>query len=484
MPDGTVPAEAYIDDQPLYETPKKVYPAAVHGPFRRFKWFVMAVTLGIYYFLPFVRWDRGPNAPDQAVLVDFEGRRFYFFAIELWPQEIYYITGLLVLASVVLFLANALAGRVWCGYTCPQTVWTDLFLSVERLIEGDRRERIKLDNGPWTPKKVAQKATKHFAWLMIAWWTGGAWVLYFADAPTLVRDLALFEAPWTAYMWIGILTGTTYLLAGFAREQVCIYMCPWPRIQAALTDEHALNVTYRVDRGEPRGSMKKSAGQAANGLKTGDCIDCYQCVHVCPTGVDIREGSQLGCIQCGLCIDACNTIMDKIGKPHGLIAYDTDVNVGRRAEGKPEVFNFIRPRTLIYTGVLALVGSIMLYVLVTRDFVDVTAQHDRNPLYVELANGDVRNGYRIHLMNKRAVPRRFLLTMEGIEGAELEVVGNDLEVFGNPVIEVGPDSTRDVRLLVFAPRDQIPSKSTPIRFRITEAETGESATTRDFFKAP
>ena len=273
------------------------------------KWAVLFVTLGIYYLLPFVRWDRGPNAPSQAVLIDFPNRRFYFFFIEIWPQEVYYLTGLLILAAMALFLMNAVAGRVWCGYLCPQTVWTDLFQAIERWTEGDRREHLQRDRQPWTIERLARTGTKHFLWLMIAWWTGGAWVLYFADAPTLVKDLATFQAPLVAYVFIGLLTFTTYALAGWMREQVCVYMCPWPRIQAALTDEYALNVTYRYDRGEPRASVKKAAALHEHGQPAGDCIDCLQCVHVCPTGVDIRDGPNLGCIQCGLCIDACDAVM-------------------------------------------------------------------------------------------------------------------------------------------------------------------------------
>ena len=255
-------------DVQLYAPAKKVYPQSVSGTYRRIKWAVLLVTLGIYYFLPFVRWDRGPNLPNQAVLIDFERTRFYFFFIEIWPQEVYYFTGLLIIAAVALFLMNSVAGRIWCGYTCPQTVWTDLFLQVERLIEGDRRERIKRDEGPWTGDKVARKALKHTVWLLIAWWTGGAWVLYFSDAPTLVRSLANGTAPFSAYLWIGILTFTTYALAGHLREQVCLYMCPWPRIQAALTDEYALNVSYKYDRGDPRHVTE--GGQAAGSCRRQD----------------------------------------------------------------------------------------------------------------------------------------------------------------------------------------------------------------------
>jgi len=245
------------DDGPLYEARRKIYPQRVSGTYRRIKWAVLFVTLGIYYFTPFLRWDRGPNAPGQAVLIDLSNSRFYFFFIEIWPQEVYYLTGLLIIAAMVLFLMNALAGRIWCGYLCPQTVWTDLFYAVERLIEGDRRERMRKDKANFSLRRAGELAAKHTLWLMIAWWTGGAWVLYFADAPTLVKELATFQAPLVAYLWIGILTFTTYTLAGFMREQVCVYMCPWPRIQAAMFDSESLLVSYRDYRGEPRGPHKK-----------------------------------------------------------------------------------------------------------------------------------------------------------------------------------------------------------------------------------
>ena len=214
------------DEGPLYVARRKIYPERVEGTYRRIKWIVLFLTLAVYYGLPVVRWDRGPSAPDQAVLVDFPNTRFYFFFIEIWPQEFYYLTGLLIIAAMTLFLMNAVAGRVWCGYLCPQTVWTDLFQTIERWVEGDRREHLHRDQQSWTAERVARTALKHFLWLMVAWWTGGAWVLYFADAPTLVKELATFQAPFVAYAWIGILTFTTYALAGYMREQVCLYMCP------------------------------------------------------------------------------------------------------------------------------------------------------------------------------------------------------------------------------------------------------------------
>lgn len=469
----------------LYASRKKIYPQAVQGTFRRIKWAALIITLGIYYLLPFVRWDRGPNAPDQAVLVDFPGRRFYFFWIEIWPQEVYYFTGLLILAAITLFLMNAVAGRIWCGYLCWQTVWTDLFYAVERLIEGDRRERMKLDKKPWTGEWIAEKVAKHTIWLLIAWWTGGAWVLYFADAPTIVKQLATGEAPFVAYAFIAILTATTYLLAGFMREQVCIYMCPWPRIQAALTDEHALNVTYRFDRGEPRASVKQAEKMREAGIPAGDCIDCNQCVAVCPTGTDIRLGAQLECIQCGLCIDACDNVMAKVGREQRLIAYDTDINIQRHAEGKEPVFKLIRVRTMIYVAMIVAVGSAMLFTLATRSFEGINVLHDRNPIYVQLSEGGLRNGYTIRLLNKRADERHFVLSMEGMPpGSTIKAVGITETAAGNPVVAVGPDQTREIRVLVATPADAAVGKSTPITFRITDVGSGESAKAGDYFKGP
>ena len=471
--------ETYIVG-PLYKSRDKVYPQAVHGRFRRIKWTILCIALGVYYLLPFVRWDRGPGMPDQAVLLDLPHRRFYFFFIELWPQEVYYFTGLLILAAVSLFLMNAVAGRLWCGYLCPQTVWTDLFYAVERFVEGDRRERMLSDKRGWTLRHIRLVATKHFIWLMIAWWTGGAWVLYFADAPTLVKELATFQAPFIAYLWIGILTATTYTFAGHAREQMCIYMCPWPRIQAALTDEWALNVTYKSDRGEPRMSVKKAEVARQHGEPVGDCVDCHQCVNVCPTGVDIRNGLQLGCIQCSLCIDACDTIMKQIGRPTGLIGYDTDINVQRRTQGKPELYRPIRPRTLVYASFIAIVGSIMIYTLATRGTMSVNVLHERNPLFVLLSNGGVRNDFAVRLLNKRGA-RDFMLDVSGLPNAKVTVSGVARNADGRMIINVGQDQTREIRMSVEAAAGDIPPAPTDIAIRITDPATGTSAVTHDHF---
>ncbi|MCA0405364.1 MAG: cytochrome c oxidase accessory protein CcoG [Proteobacteria bacterium] len=478
MPDAAGAAEA-----PLYAARKAIYPQAVTGRFRTIKWAVLAITLGLYYFLPFLRWDRGPNAPNQAILIDLDNGRFYFFFIEIWPQEVYYLTGLLILAALVLFLMNALAGRVWCGYLCPQTVWTDLFYAVERLIEGDRRQQMQTAKQAMTLEIFSQKLLKHSIWLLIAWWTGGAWVLYFADAPTLVYRLATFQGPALAYIWIAILTFTTYALAGFMREQLCTYMCPWPRIQAALTDEYALNVTYRYDRGEPRGSIKKNEALKLDGKPAGDCVDCHQCVQVCPTGVDIRLGLQMDCIQCGLCIDACDAIMAKIHKPAGLIAYDTDMNVQARMAGRPEVFRPLRPRTLLYAAMIVLVGGIMLVALGARTPFDLSVMHDRNPLYTRLSDGSLRNGYTLRAANKTLEVRQFAISIEGLAESRIDIIGGTVDPQGRAILTVGPDQTQEARILVTTKSAKLPA-STPLSLVLTDLSDGKSAWARDSFAAP
>ncbi len=463
---------------------KKSIRKACTGKFRNIKWAVLAITLGIYYLLPFVRWDRGVNAPSQAVLIDFPSRRFYFFFIEIWPQEIYYLTGLLILAAIALFLMNAVAGRVWCGYLCPQTVWTDLFFAIERLVEGDRREHMQRDGRAWTAATWARKGVKHFIWLMVAWWTGGAWVLYFADAPTLVKELATGQASIVAYAWIGILTVTTYSLAGHLREQVCLYMCPWPRIQAALTDEYALNVTYRYDRGEPRCSVKKAEALHALGKPAGDCVDCLQCVYVCPTGVDIRGGANLGCIQCGLCIDACDSVMTKLGRATGLIAYDTDINIKQRLEGKKPFFKLVRMRTILYAAIIAVAGGIMIFTLATRDSEGISIIHDRNPMYVRLSDGALRNGYTVRIVNKQLKYREFMIAVDGLPSTLVDYVGLPPRADGRQLVTVGPDQTHEVRVVVTDYSPRRPASSTTILFRLVDVNSGDVAEMRDHFFGP
>jgi cytochrome c oxidase accessory protein FixG len=318
---------------------------------------------------------------------------------------------------------------------------------------------------------------------MVAWWTGGAWVLYFADAPTLVKELASGTAPFVAYAWIGILTFTTYALAGHLRDQVCLYMCPWPRIQAALTDEYALNVTYRYDRGEPRCSAKKAEQLRSAGQPAGDCVDCLQCVHVCPTGVDIRGGANLGCIQCGLCIDACDAVMTKLNRPTRLIAYDTDLNIKRRLEGKPSVYRLMRARTILYAAFIVVVGAIMVYAMATRETEGLNVIHDRNPMFVRLSDGSLRNAYTVRIVNKQLKHREFTLSVDGLPATLIDFVGLPQRPDGQFLIDIGPDQTREVRILV-TDYGAAPETSTRVTFRLTDAATGETSQAHDHFFGP
>jgi len=449
-------------NRPLYAKRVPIYPKKAQGRFRNLKWLVMAVTLGIYYITPWLRWDRGPNLPDQAVLIDLANIRFYFFWIEIWPQEIYYVAGLLILASFSLFLMTTLAGRVWCGYTCPQTVWTDLFIAVERLIEGDRAERIRLAKAPMSGSKLGKRAAKHVSWIVIGMLTGGAWVFYFADAPTLLVDLVTGQALPVAYLTVAVLTATTYVFGGLMREQVCTYMCPWPRIQAALQDEESLIVSYKDDRGEPRGPHKKGTSWEGRG----DCVDCRQCVAVCPMGIDIRDGQQLECISCALCIDACDEVMAKVGRPRGLIDYDTLLNHDRRKAGQETRFRLIRPRTVIYSLLIVLVAVIMLSTLATRGTLELNVLHDRNPLFVTLADGSIRNGYTLKILNKQHDPARFRLGVEGLLQAELSVVGHEATM--DQGLPVGSDRLASFRVFVSVPSAVWEGPSAPVDFVVTE----------------
>jgi len=433
----------------LYARRPDIFPKAVDGFFRRLKWTIMAVALAIYYATPWLRWNRGPYAPNQAVLVDLAHRRFYFFSIEIWPHEFYYVAGLLVMAGVGLFLITSTVGRAWCGYACPQTVWTDLFLHVERFIEGDRNAQLKLKRAGWSVGKVARKLAKHAIWLCIALATGGAWIFYFADAPALARQFLSGQAAPVAYATVGILTATTYVLAGWMREQVCNYMCPWPRIQSAMLDERSLTVTYKYWRGEPRSHGIKKAGEF------GDCVDCLACVQVCPAGIDIRNGSQMECITCALCIDACDQVMAKLDRPRGLIDYATLEDCEAEAAGKPPVpvlRTLLRSRTLIYFGLWAAVGSAMVFSLGQRTRLDLSVAQERNPLWTRLSNGDVRNAYSIHVRNMEERPRTVRLAIDGLPSATMwDSLGSEKAAARALTFTVGPDQVEKRRIYVRAP---------------------------------
>ncbi|HMN37864.1 MAG TPA: cytochrome c oxidase accessory protein CcoG [Hyphomicrobium sp.] len=466
-----------------YAGRQKIYPKRASGSFRNIKWIVMAVTMGVYYLLPWVRWERGPGVPDQAFLIDMAHERLYFFWFELWPQELYLITGFLVMSALALFLFTAIAGRVWCGYLCWQTVWTDLMVAVERFWQGDRNARIRLDKEPWSGLKLFKKAMTHVSWLVIAAATGGAFILYFRDAPTLVVELFTGQASMTTYLFFGLLTFFTYLMGGIAREQVCIYMCPWPRIQGAMLDQDSLFITYRDFRGEPRGPHRK--GQPWEGR--GDCIDCKACIAVCPMGIDIRHGPQLECIQCGLCIDACNEIMTKIDRPQNLIAYDTYRSLKSEERGGGLQLRLMRPRTMIYAGLLAVVASVVLYFTLNRTMLGLNAVADRNPLFVTLSDGSVRNTFTLRVLNKKYEERTFKVSMEGLEGARLTPL-NGRDEQGETTIVAPADDTAEARVAVTVPKASLvrlpPNEIVPFTFKVQDATDGSVTTRAVTFRKP
>ena len=467
----------------LYAKREPVYPKAVDGPFRRFKWLVMAFTLGVYYITPWLRWDRGPYAPDQAVLVDLANRRFYMFGIEIWPHEFYFVAGMLIMAGIGLFLITSAVGRAWCGYSCPQTVWTDLFQHIDRLVDGDRNAQARLAKAPWGPKKIFKRGLKYGIYLVISFWTGGAWIMYFADAPTLVVDFWSGNAAPVAYATVAVLTATTFMLGGFMREQVCIYMCPWPRIQTAMLDEKSLIVTYKDWRGEKRGSLKKAKKEPE---LYGDCVDCNQCVNVCPTGYDIRNGPDIACITCGLCIDACDKVMKDIGRPRGLIDYATLEDCKLEADGnepRPVWKTLMHPRTLIYFSVWGAIGLALLFALGNRTHTDISVAPDRNPPFMLMSDGSVRNSYTIKLRNMESRPREMEITLEGLPGATMWT--NDMareDAARTLRRNVDADVTESLRVYVVSPRG---TEGQDFSFTVTSLdEQSETDTSETHFDAP
>ncbi|MEM6462548.1 MAG: cytochrome c oxidase accessory protein CcoG, partial [Pseudomonadota bacterium] len=407
-----------------------------------------------------------------------------------------------------LFLVTSAVGRAWCGYTCPQTVWVDLFLVVERAIEGERNKRMKLDAAPWSVGKITKRVSKHAIWLVIAVATGGAWIFYFADAPTLLANFITGNAATVAYGTVGVLTATTYVFGGLMREQVCTYMCPWPRIQAAMLDENSLVVTYNDWRGEPRSRHAKKA--KAEGKTVGDCVDCNACVVVCPMGIDIRDGQQLECITCALCIDACDGVMEKLGRSRGLISYatldaysdnmaiataggTTDINpdLVHNADGsfKDNIRQFdwrivFRARTVAYFAVWALVGIGLLVALGSRDRLEMNVLHDRNPVHVLLSDGSIRNGYTVKLLNMIAEPRTILLSMEGLPGATMSITGIDEPESRSFAIPVDPDRIRTIKVYIRQPPEQVEPGKTPFTLIAEDQGSDESDVYSATFNAP
>jgi cytochrome c oxidase accessory protein FixG len=419
----------------LYEKQQKIYPRAVSGWFAAWRWALVWATQLVFYGLPWLEWNAR-----QAVLFDLAARRFYIFGMVLYPQDFIYLTALLLISAYALFLFTAVAGRLWCGYACPQTVYTEIFLWIERRIEGERNRRIKLDASPWSADKVMRKGAKHAVWLALALWTGMTFVGYFTPIKTLWAEAFTLDfGPWE-WFWVLFYGAATYGNAGFMREQVCKYMCPYARFQSAMFDKDTLVVTYDDERGEPRGSRGRSTD--LSGANLGHCIDCKLCVQVCPTGIDIRQGLQYECIGCTACIDVCNGVMDKMRYPRGLIRYDTQNGLAQhlsRAEHWKRVF---RPRVLVYSAILVVVSVALVASMALRTPFKVDVIRDRTSLARIVDEGRVENVYRLQIMNASERAQRYRIAVSGIDGAM---------VLGAADVEIGPAAARWVPLAVQVP---------------------------------
>jgi len=447
-------AEAPIEQQ-LYAIRQTIQTRAVHGVFANWRIALVLLSQALYYGLPWLKWD-----DRQAVLFDLATRKFYIFGLVFWPQDFIYLTGILILSALALFLFTAVAGRLWCGYACPQTVYTEIFMWVESWLEGDHVARKKLDKSPWNIAKLKKRGLKHAVWFAIALWTGFTFVGYFTPIQSLAAEtLSASLGPWETF-WILFYGFATWGNAGFMREQVCKYMCPYARFQSVMFDSDTLTVTYDSSRGEPRGARGKKVDYKAEGL--GDCVDCGVCVQVCPTGIDIRNGLQYECIGCAACIDGCDQIMDKMGYPRGLIRYTTENVVKGQYPDSGILRHILRPRTLIYSVLMGVIGSVFLYSLATRVPLRVDVVRDRVALSKETNEGLIENVYRLQLINKDNQPHRYTISAHGIEGLQLITSVRD--------IAAGPLQTIDIPVSLVADPVVLKSRSIEVSFTIQSTD--------------
>jgi cytochrome c oxidase accessory protein FixG len=446
-----------------FEKRQKTYPQNIKGRFRSIKNIVNLSCLTIFLFAPFIRWHRGLIAPDQAVLIDIPNSRGYFFFIEMWPEETYYLAAILIFAAVALFFITSLFGRIWCGYSCPQTVWTDLFVKVERLFQGDRNDRIKLDRKTFSIQNICRKFATHFVWILISLITGFGFVAYFNNAPILLKNLLDLNVGWSVSGWILGIASATYIMAGFAREQVCNFMCPYARFQSAMFDQDTLIVSYDKNRGEERGKHK----QGESFEKRGHCIDCKQCVVVCPQDIDIRNGLQMECIACGLCVDACDNVMQKIGLPKGLIRYDTENNLEKKIK-----FRILRPKTFYYGLILLTIGGFIVFNLSVKLPLKIDILHDRNPIFVMLSNGNVSNGYIIKISNKTFENKSYNLKISGVDNYSIKLVGGgDMTISNLPVLA---QEVASFKVYIAVDSDKLVNYQKKIDFIITDNQSNNS----------
>ena len=451
-----VPADGDIGS--FYESQKKIYPRSISGLFSRWRWGLVFLTQLIFYGLPWLQWGQR-----QMVLFDLEARRFYIFGLVLYPQDFIYLTGLLIISALALFLFTAVAGRLWCGFSCPQTVYTEIFMWIEHKVEGDRSARMRLDKGGWTAEKLRKKSLKQLLWIAISLWTGFTFVGYFVPIRELGAELFALQGSWQIF-WVLFYGFATYGNAGYMREQVCKYMCPYARFQSAMFDKDTLIVSYDPVRGEPRGARSKNVDPKQKGL--GDCIDCTLCVQVCPTGIDIREGLQYECIGCGLCVDACNTVMEKMKYPTGLIRFSTQNGVANRWSQGQILRRIFRPRVLVYSTILGLICVAMLASLVVRTPLKVDVVRDRAALSRIVAGGKLENVYRLQIMNATEQVQRYRLSAHGLA---------DIAVVTDGEIAVEPAQSRWVAVRLQIPYGSVAPGSHPVSF---DVEALDASTTR------
>jgi cytochrome c oxidase accessory protein FixG len=455
-----VPAEAVAgagDDVQmvsLYAATQKIYPRSVQGIFAKWRWFMVVLTQLVFYGLPWIEWGQR-----QAVLFDLGSRRFYIFGLVLYPQDFIYLTAILVISAFSLFLFTAVAGRLWCGYACPQTVYSEIFMWIERKVEGDRSARMRLDGESMSLEKLFKKAYKHIVWLAIAMWTGFTFVGYFTPIKELGMEFFLGNMGSWEVFWVFFYAFATYGNAGFMREQVCKYMCPYARFQSAMFDKDTLIVTYDAERGEPRGARSKKADPAALGL--GACVDCTLCVQVCPTGIDIRKGLQYECIGCGACADVCDTIMDKVGYPRGLVKYSTEHAMKNRWTKEQTLRHVFRPRVILYIGILLVVVVTLFTSLGLRKPFKVDVVRDRASLARIVAGGKIENVYRLQIMNAAETPLHFRLTATGLP---------NLTLVTDSEVRVAPTESQWVSVRLQLPYDAATAGSHPIEFNIQSVQ--------------
>ena len=466
-----IPVIAVGDDgssESLYEAQKKIYPRSVSGVFARWRWACVFLTQLVFYGLPWLEWGQR-----QAVLFDLGARRFYIFGLVLYPQDFIYLTGLLIVSALSLFLFTAVAGRLWCGFACPQTVYTEIFLWIERKVEGDRTARMRLDGAPMSARKLFKKWFKHLLWIGLAMWTGFTFVGYFSPVRELGMDfLTANMGSWEVF-WVFFYGFATYGNAGFMREQVCKYMCPYARFQSAMFDRDTLIVSYDEVRGEPRGARSRKADPAA--LSLGACVDCTLCVQVCPTGIDIREGLQYECIGCAACADVCDTVMDKMNYPRGLIRFSTQTAMDNQWKGSQIWRRVLRPRVLVYAAVLSVLCIGLLWSLVVRVPLKVDVVRDRGALSRIVAGGKLENVYRLQIMNATEQPQRYRIAASGLEGL---VLGSDAEV------DVGPAESRGVAVRLQIPYGSASPGSHPISFSIGDTAGQAHLNEKSVFLVP